>query len=621
MSVLKKDGTGTGMETQDKKAQELAETEGHVIVATVLEYAKGPSDPFKRKKLGSWLSDPEKLVQFDGIIAAKVDRVCRDAFYAVTLRDWCRKNGKTLIIVEPRLIWPVAADPMLKMAMGMIWTVLEGFAEAEWQMISDRRRGSQATLKSGGFVTSKPPWGYSPVKQDGDAHKVLEPNDEDGRKFARKLFEKCADGTAVDPLARWLEESGAETRAHRSWRLGERTDPETGELLPEPANAWWGNTVRGIIRNPVYKGRWCEYAREVDTDKESRTFGQMIPVPGEYGAEIMKVAALVDPVLWQAANDAMDARGKRKPRSAAPAMLSGRTLSCADCGGAMYRLGDEDQRQGYYRCAGRGPQRKGCGQLVPMDSVNRAVDWAMRARTEHVMTRKIVPGSNWAQEKADVQGDLNRLPVTARARHMSRAEENAERQRLWDLQDELETRKTTADTVQWIDTGRTYADEWKALTDNADRDAWMQSLEISVTAGKGEAEVTLPSGKKVRTGIATPAKAQGSHHGAAKLTEDIVRACRTRYATGESQAALAREFSVSDQALSKAIRGLTWGHVETGDLAVRPNPCAKKLTADIVRECRTRHAAGELQKTLAAEFGVSALTMSLAIRGITWKEV
>ena len=51
--MLKKDGTGTGMETQDRKAQELADTEGHVIVATVLEYEKGPSDPFKRKKAGT----------------------------------------------------------------------------------------------------------------------------------------------------------------------------------------------------------------------------------------------------------------------------------------------------------------------------------------------------------------------------------------------------------------------------------------------------------------------------------------------------------------------------------------------------------------------------------------
>ena len=195
----------------------------------------------------------------------------------------------------------------------------------------------------------------------GTAHKILSTND-DGEKFARKLFERCCtDSGAVDPLARWLEESGAETRAHRSWRLGERTDPETGEPLPEPANEWWGNTVRGIIRNPVYKGRWCEYARKLDTDKIE--FGQLIPVPPgkrldqdgklvpdrnedgtlryEYGAEIMKVEALVDPVLWQAANDAMDNRGKRKPRSANPAMLSGRTLSCLDCGGAMYRLGDQ----------------------------------------------------------------------------------------------------------------------------------------------------------------------------------------------------------------------------------------------------------------------------------------
>ena len=90
--------------------------------------------------------------------------------------------------------------------------------------------------------------------------------------------------------------------------------------------------------------------------------------------------------------------------------------------------------------------------------------------------------------------------------------------------------------------------------------------EFSVTAGKADVEITFPDGTKSGLEITAPSKRLGSTIPWAKLTEDIVRECRTRYAAGETQAALAAEFHVSDQALSKAVRGLTWQHVETAGL-------------------------------------------------------
>jgi hypothetical protein len=46
-----------------------------------------------------------------------------------------------------------------------------------------------------------------------------------------------------------------------------------------------------------------------------------------------------------------------------------------------------------------------------------------------------------------------------------------------------------------------------------------------------------------------------------------------------------------------------------------------KLTAAIVAECRRRYAAGEAQAAMAREFGVSVSSMNLAIRGKTWRSV
>lgn len=54
---------------------------------------------------------------------------------------------------------------------------------------------------------------------------------------------------------------------------------------------------------------------------------------------------------------------------------------------------------------------------------------------------------------------------------------------------------------------------------------------------------------------------QGSAKPQAMLTEDIVRACRTRWAAGETQESLAIEYGVSKPTMHKALVGKTWRHV------------------------------------------------------------
>lgn len=53
----------------------------------------------------------------------------------------------------------------------------------------------------------------------------------------------------------------------------------------------------------------------------------------------------------------------------------------------------------------------------------------------------------------------------------------------------------------------------------------------------------------------------GERHHSAKLTAESVLAMRARRATGETTAALAREFGVSREAASAAILGKTWRHL------------------------------------------------------------
>jgi NUMOD4 motif/Bacterial regulatory proteins, gntR family len=64
----------------------------------------------------------------------------------------------------------------------------------------------------------------------------------------------------------------------------------------------------------------------------------------------------------------------------------------------------------------------------------------------------------------------------------------------------------------------------------------------------------------------------GVRNGLAKLTDEIVRECRTRAAAGESRGALAREFSISKVAMSDAIDGTTWRHLPVLPLPDHPKP-------------------------------------------------
>jgi hypothetical protein len=65
---------------------------------------------------------------------------------------------------------------------------------------------------------------------------------------------------------------------------------------------------------------------------------------------------------------------------------------------------------------------------------------------------------------------------------------------------------------------------------------------------------------KVRKGRQGAARGEKSRN--AKLTDEIVREMRTRYAAGEHQTDLGRCFGVNSSVVSRAVRGETWRHVK-----------------------------------------------------------
>jgi hypothetical protein len=119
---------------------------------------------------------------------------------------------------------------------------------------------------------------------------------------------------------------------------------------------------------------------------------------------------------------------------------------------------------------------------------------------------------------------------------------------------------------------------------------------------------------------------RGDHCTYAKLTAVIVAECKRRYAAGETQTVLAREFGVSQTAICDAVNGRRWAHLADPADEVRPRTwltgeshSQAKLNWESVTEIRRRYAAGEMQRPLGAEFGVSQAVISCIVRGKTWR--
>lgn len=126
-------------------------------------------------------------------------------------------------------------------------------------------------------------------------------------------------------------------------------------------------------------------------------------------------------------------------------------------------------------------------------------------------------------------------------------------------------------------------------------------------------------GDNARDQIAHGVMNCGEKHASAKLTEVIVVECRRRYDAGETTVALAAEFGVSAESMSKAISGDTWAHV-SGAVPIR-NSHVRKLSDAMIVDLRALYAEGISVVKMAATFGVSVPTMSSAISGKTYADL
>lgn len=258
--------------------------------------------------------------------------------------------------------------------------------------ISEQVRIAFDRIDANNAVRGNVPWGYELIGPKYDKKQMAT---EVCRVYAPKIFTRCKDGESLRSIAAWLESEG---------------------VKPTRGDRWHERSVWLIIRNRAYAGR------RMSKDGK-KTLGSC--------------EAVIDMALWKQANDALKARPKRGPSAANKPLLA--KLRCARCGSPMYRInaGGSHGRANnirYYRCAGSGAQRKGCGNMVGYERLESMVAVRVLAwNDEPHQIRDWDKGKNWDSELENTAQSMRELDPLADdypARHQELLAELAEYKRL-----------------------------------------------------------------------------------------------------------------------------------------------------------------------------------------------
>lgn len=299
---------------------------------------------------------------------------------------------------------------------------------------------------------------------------------EELRPIVTEIFDRVIAGESLGDLCIWLDS----LKCKRSKTTTRKY--QAGEVTP-----WWLAMLMRLVKHPAYSGTyWVEYTEDEKTVRYAH-----------------KCEGIVRPSVQREAIRALSTREKRGPRGNPEnrAMLKG-AITCPDCDDSpMYKImvrrtsrkGHEHERTAYYRCAGRGPNRQGCGNMVRAEVADEAID-KIFAETfnEPVTVRVRIKGHDWSDEIDAVKDEISALG----AEDLDDEEYDRRLATLRAERDRLKALPAEPDEIREQQTDDYWSDLYEAL-ERCDRGAWLVSHGFHVTASKRA--VTLTRGARSAT--------------------------------------------------------------------------------------------------------------------------
>jgi site-specific DNA recombinase len=371
----------TGIDTQDLDTEAWAKRNGHTAVAVVADRKSGTIQPWDRPNLRPWVTDPEKIAQYDAVVGWRFDRLSRgDNQSTNAIEDWAYQNRKQLL-TEDGLVFPCEG------ADGIRWDMAKRLAHEEWLKISMRYRRMQAHLRSlqrpdggTGYLVGRPAWPYRRIEADG--HKLIEP-DPVKAPIIREAIERFLDGASLSDIVRWLGSVGAPA--------------------PTSGGKWYPKSVADIFTNESLIGKRRDKSGHVELRFE--------PV-------LANDDGSPDMAAWRDLQERMKTNAKRRGKIRDdPATLTG-VVWCGKCGRIVH--------------ARRIPRKRVDGSVYDSEVGGAVMEqYADETYYETTITR----GSDHQEELEDNAAEIASLDIDAPDYEDRRVELLAERKRLKALPD------------------------------------------------------------------------------------------------------------------------------------------------------------------------------------------
>jgi hypothetical protein len=443
------------IESQDEDAREWAQEIGLNVTATVPDIASGTKAIWDRANAKPWVTQPDLMSKYQGIVAAKHDRISREGWRDEgDLRRWAENNHKALFLVEKELRWPPRQDEHYNDDVAA-WNREAEDSNREWNKDSRRWKRTHRKLTADNYLVGKAPYGYRIMGADCQQVpcRCFEQKIDDHKTLA--IYEPEAK-IVRDVVTRYLAgESMAQICVDYPW--------------------WVPPALARLLRNPSLAGR-------------------------RMNAEGKTILRFKGIITWQTHLELvkrLDSRTHRKGISPANTYMLTGSLTC-EAGHAMYADKGGNSRQYTYRC-------RECRFAISLDQADEHVSNDVIDSYGHLphLAMRVIPGKNHFEDIAKLRQDRNELDDTQDDYEERVAEITAEIRRLRKLDEE----QPASDDVKWVGkdvvTGDfipleeianrnviKIKDHWKLLSIPGRRD-WLKENSWKVTAIK---DPEMPNG-------------------------------------------------------------------------------------------------------------------------------
>lgn len=186
---------------QEDYCRSYANLQGHTITHTIAN-AELSGRSADRPDLDQALAILE-AGEADGIIVAKLDRLCRSVTRGLHVVSWLQQHNKHLVSVSETIDTTTANGRLFL-------TLLLGLAQWEAETTSERTSAALKSIQASGRHVGRPPYGYSCSK----GNLVPVQAEQEVINIAREAFHKNGSHVAT---AVYLNELGVPTRHGHLW--------------------------------------------------------------------------------------------------------------------------------------------------------------------------------------------------------------------------------------------------------------------------------------------------------------------------------------------------------------------------------------------------------------------